>query len=221
MVGKHGAGRQNKKVIAISLAFALGFAIQSEAAEQTQNPDTAASHAKIFGLFMGMPLAQLERELSFKKEDDMYVGIPPEQSDLFGKYGVIATKKSGLCDVVAMTSEIKIDDAGDQVKSKVDEIAKVLEIKYGHPSQKIATLKAGYTVERPKYWALDLSEGAVSYGYVWKSGEKGTALPGDLDSVTVMAFGFNVMTARANLQYSFKNTSSCKADIRADKAAKL
>jgi hypothetical protein len=217
-----GNSRGRNALIAVpALTLLLTLAVSVPTAAQMSDSGAAASRNKVFGLSMGMPLAQLENTLSFKKENDMYVGVPPEPSDVFNKYGAIATRKSGLCDVVAMTADIAVDNVGDQVKNKVDEIAKILEVKYGHPSQKIATLEAGFTRERPQYWALNLSKGAVSYGYVWKSGEKGVTLPGDFESITVMAFGTTYETARANLQYTFKNTQSCEADIRTEKAAKL
>lgn len=225
MVGKHRRGRRNNRV-AISLGLILTAAIctQQHADAQMQHADTtsaSASHGKVFGLTMGMPLAQLENEMAFKRDGDMVVGLPPEPSELFDKYSVIATRQSGLCDVIGMTSKIKIDDFGDQIKTKVDEMAKTLEVKYGPPSLKISTNRNASHPDDFRYWGLSFFKGAESYGYVWKSGEKGVKLPHDFETVSIMAFSTAYEEARADVKYAFKNTESCTTDIRTDKAAKL
>jgi hypothetical protein len=180
----------------------------------------ANSRGKVFGLSMGTPLAQLDN-IWFIKKNDMYIGFPPERSDLFSRYGIIASKKSGLCDIFAMTSDMEIDNTGDKTRDKVDEIAKILAIKYGAPSQKIETPREGPQAINPAFWSLSLSKGEARYGYAWKSVENGTALPSDLESITIMAFGVDAKTSRANLRYSFKNTKSCEADLVVEKAAML
>ena len=185
-----------------------------------------ASHAKkkygnVFGLGMGMSVDALQNELSFKAEKGMYVGLPPEPSDLFNKYGVVATRKSGACSVTAMTSDIEINDPGTQIKRQVDEIAEVLKVKYGVPTRKVDFIREGGGADDPSYWSMHLEHESVSYGYVWTSGENGLTLPNDLDSIAVTAVGLSMHTARANLQYNFKNAKSCEEDIRIEKSSKL
>jgi hypothetical protein len=192
-----------------------------------QSPQTLpAASKKIydgpFGLAMGITQAELIN-MGFKQEEESWVftGTPPSASDLFSRYYVHATKQGGLYDIIAITSDFTVNGSGDQVKSKVNEIADLLSQKYGKHSFKLDDSNSDLFTRNPEMWFSGLQDESVRYMYVWKAGHNGTTLPNRIGYIRVEALANTVLSGRARVIYAFTNIDSCQKEIKSIKSSKF
>lgn len=165
-----------------------------------------------FGLAMGISIEELSSRLAYAKGHDltknMYLVKPPKSTPIFNEYAVYATKEDGLCQIIATAKVPIVNSTGDQIKSKVDEIAETVSLKYGKFTKKNFYYGEDVYKRNSKFFMLGLAKGSILYGYEWVNG-KSFNLPNDLEEILIYASPDGLSEASAVLIYNFKNNKIC------------
>ncbi|WP_308921528.1 hypothetical protein [Janthinobacterium sp. J1-1] len=176
-----------------------------------------------FGLAKGVTTEQLTGAFGFKAAEtasNVYAGIPPRPVEGLVDYIVLATKRSGLCRIVASTPVAVANDSGDQVKASVDRLAESLKIKYGDTPVKTNYVGSGTFKRNPDMWMIGLKDDSVIYGYTWES-KAAAPLHNELRAVEVTAQASDSSNAYAKIVYTFNNFDDCAKDIKSMQAQNL
>ena len=176
-----------------------------------------------FGLGTKMSLVELS-ELGFKQTDyspTIFVGDAPKPMDGVNEYAVVATPQAGACRIIARVNVPLVNDTGDQVKEKVDQLAELMSTKYGRHSSKTDFVTQDVYRRNPQFWMMALKEDSAAYGYSWKTGKTEPALPADIDRIEIQALAVDTRTAWVSIKYTFKNFDACAAESKKSKAANL
>lgn len=161
--------------------------------------------ASPFGLRMGMTLkdiaAQCEGEPSFLK-GDVYSVRPIKRHPLFDTYAVGVSKTAGLYRIVALSSPIKTNKYGTELKEAFNSVKNRISKVYGEACI-VDECKKEYDPEDD--WFYYLREGTQVLGAVWNDPD---SLTDDLQAVGLECrheTGLYDGTARLRLIYSFTN----------------
>lgn len=176
-----------------------------------------------FGLASGMPISELTR-LGFKPVEThpgVFTGTAPKPVQGVTEYIVLATPKAGVCRLNARVDVPVVNGSGDQVKSKVDQLAELVAVKYGKHSGKEDYISQDVYRRNPQYWMLGLQENSVFYTYAWQSGKTQQPLPSDMKAIEVAANASATDRAWASIQYTFTNFDACLRENQERKAANL
>lgn len=213
-------------------AVASGAA-QSNSTEkkEPEKPISAAVEAPLrsyegpLGLAMGIPLDELSGRLASAKvtesNPNIYKIQPPKPVPGFDAYYILATKTQGLCKIMAISNVDVVNDSGDELKSRVNEIAEMLEIKYGKPNKKYDFATQDVYRRNPQFFMMALKEDAVVYGFDWINNQAKATLPNDMLEINIFAAATDMSKGWAKLDYSFDNFKSCQAEIKKGKSANL
>jgi hypothetical protein len=163
-----------------------------------------------FGLTMGISNETLTKDFGFTadiKNPLMLNGIPPKPSNLFTIYWILAGKKTGICKITAFTESLEFNDSGNEIKSKVDEIADALSVKYGKGKH----YDVGNEYIKPELWALSAEHGNAKYAYVWDA-KNGQGFPKGLVSIIVEVEPIDIRTGYVTASYEFDNFTDCQKE---------
>jgi hypothetical protein len=176
-----------------------------------------------FGLASAMPVAELVR-LDFKPTDfnpTIFVGPAPKPMEGIDEYAVVATPETGSCRILARANVPLVNDTGDQVKQRVDQLAELMATKYGKHSSKTDLVTQDVYRRNPEFWMMALKEDSAAYGYTWKAGKTQQALPADIDYIEITALAVETKSAWVSVKYTFKNFDACAKETKKRKAASL
>lgn len=150
------------------------------------NTISAAPKSSPFGIAQGASIKSLNIIRAYN--GSQYVVTPPIKNLNFVKYIVLATPKSGVCAIFALSEDYK---SADDIKTKFDSIVRLLSI-YGK----------SHTVKFSSEWPIsDLT--ARYFPVEWK-----TALPNGLGSIVVEPIKRD-STYKIEVSYIYRNFKSC------------
>ena len=189
--------------------------------EAAQPKIQAKTYGGPFGLAMGIQIKELVDNLGFKHEsEDLYSGTPPKLTPGFDTYYVTATPAGGICKVAAIVKVTNISGSGSQLKAAADEIAEMVELKYGKPTKKYDFASQDFYKRNPDYWMSGLRKQDVSYLYLWTK-SKTLDLPNDIENIEVMPVGTSGDGGYVRLLYAFSNDKACDEEIKRKKSTNL
>ena len=174
-----------------------------------------------FGLAMGIQIKELVDDLGFKHVvDTLYSGTPPKPAPGFDEYLVSATPSGGICKVIATKDVKNVSGSGNQLKAATDEIAEMVELKYGKSTKKFDFASQDVYRRNPEFWMMALMKGEVTYLYSWTKG-KALDLPNDIVDIEVVAKSSSINDGFVKLLYSFSNNKACDDEIKRKKSTNL
>lgn len=174
-----------------------------------------------FGLAMGIQTKELVEDLGFEyRVDTLYTGTPPKPVVGFDQYLVSATPLRGICKVIASKDVKNVSGSGNQLKAAADEIAEMVELKYGKHTQKYDFASQDVYKRNPQFWMMALMRGEVTYLYAWTKG-KAIDLPHDIRDIEVVAGSTSINDGYVKLMYIFSNSKACDDEIKRKKSANL
>ncbi|WP_143054621.1 hypothetical protein [Massilia timonae] len=194
-------------------------------ASQPQKAPPAA--AKIydgpFGLAAGISAAEL-KAIGFEEVDSapgIYRGKPPKPFSDPGEYVVLAAPKAGLCRIRATFDVNNVNGAGDQIRSKVDQLAETMQIKYGKHSDKVNYISRDVYRRNPEFWMMGLKEESVMYGFDWTAGKTQQPMPQGLSNIEIVAVALDGSSGMAAIHYNFDNRDECMKELKEQKSSAL
>lgn len=176
-----------------------------------------------FGLDGSLPVAELER-MSFKSSStspSVFTGSPPRPLEGTAEYFVVATPDSGICRIRAIVDVPITNGSGDQMKSRVDQFAETMQVKYGKHAAKVDYIGQDVYRRNPQYWMMGLKEESVIYAYDWSAGKTQQPLPEDMENIEISANATSSDAGYVAIQYTYKNFKNCTAEIKKQRAANL
>ena len=178
-----------------------------------------------FGLAMGISINELSGTIASAKaletNPNIYTITPPKPAPGFDRYYVVATKEDGLCKINAISEVNVVNDTGDQLKSRVNEIAEMVELKYGKSHKKYDFARQDVYRRNPQFFMMALKEDAVTYGFDWVTQANKATLPNDLEEINVFANASEMSKGWVSLEYVFNNFKSCQINIKKSKSTNL
>ncbi|MBC3920847.1 hypothetical protein H8L32_25505 [Undibacterium sp. CY18W] len=177
-----------------------------------------------FGLAMGISDKEIHEIFGFTNTAEathVYTGTPPKLGPGFTKYYVIATPVAGVCRIRAIKVINSVNDRGDQLKEEADNLASLMEEKYGKPSGKYNSIANDIYRRNPQYWMLGLKEKSVVYGYDWEKGKNTAALPNNIDSIDITVTGYSLDSGSVGVTYDMTNFKECEKEYKKAKASNL
>lgn len=176
-----------------------------------------------FGLAGGISIEELEK-MGFKSVEtspEVFSGMPPKPLDGFKEYFVIALPEIGLCRIRADHNIDVVNGSGDQLKSKADQVAEMMAVKYGKHSTKVVYISKDVYKRNPEFWMLGLKEESVFYAYDWTSGKTQQPLPDDLENIEISARATDIQSGYISIHYTYKNFKDCKSAMKKKQASSL
>lgn len=144
-----------------------------------------------FGLSKGMSVEEISKlcekgcEPTNPDGDDKYIFVPKKKHELFKLYVAAIDEDKGLYGIIASTDEIPTKGYGTELKNSFNSMVERLSRIYGKPKI-IDTVVSDSLLEQDEYWLFSLERGARELSATWEKGEKGTNLPEELDSVSIL-----------------------------------
>lgn len=178
-----------------------------------------------FGLAMGIGVDELLGEVASgiisKSDPNTYIIRPPKLVPGFDRYYAVATKEDGVCKIIAISEVNVVNKAGDQLKSRVDEIAEMVRLKYGKSRKKYDFARQDVYRRNPDFFMMALREEAVIYGFDWVAQANNAMLTNDIEEINIFANASEMSAGWVSLEYIFKNFKSCQANIKKAKSTNL
>ena len=174
-----------------------------------------------FGLAMGIQTKELVEDLGFQhRVDTLYFGTPPKPAVGFDQYLVSATPLGGICKVIATRDVKNVGGSGNQLKAAADDIAEMVELKYGKHTKKYDFASQDVYKRNPEFWMMALMKEEVTYLYAWTKG-KTIDLPNDIREIEVVAISSSINDGYVKLMYTFSNNKACDDEIKRKKSTNL
>lgn len=177
-----------------------------------------------FGLAEGIPVDELISKFGFsvtKEDPDVYSGLPPKPNEKFSDYTYIATKKHGLCKIVAFTKTIETNSFSEQAVDLYKEISGNLESKYGKPSFDFNYIEKGSVWDQPEDLSTALSKNEAKIEKSWFDKEKGVTLPNKLSAISIKIIGTEKDEAFVTLAYTFNVNEKCVEHFKEEQKSSL
>ncbi|WUR15680.1 hypothetical protein E7V67_011425 [[Empedobacter] haloabium] len=176
-----------------------------------------------FGLAGGMSIAELS-QLGFKESEtspNVFVGKPPKPLDGITDYSVFATPTAGVCRIRANHDVDLVNDSGDQLRTKVDQYAELMSVKYGKYSTKVNYTGREVYRNNPQFWMMALKEESVFYAYDWSTKKLETPLPDKMANIEVAANAISTSKGYVSIQYTYDNFEVCREEMKKKSATNL
>ena len=126
--------------------------------------------ASPFGLKMGMSLKEIEKECVEKPvhiKNDQYLIKPKKVHPRFELYMVLVDGLKGLYEIRAISSGVKTNRYGVELRSLFNEVKDRISKKYGVPLVRDEVDPQSAFIEE-NYWLYTLKNGARTLGAIWK-----------------------------------------------------
>ena len=127
------------------------------------------SFASPFGLKMGMSLKEVEK-VSLEKpvhiKNDQYLIKPKKSHPRFELYVVLVDSSKGLYEIRAISSGVKTNEYGTELRSLFNEVKDRISKKYGYPLVR-DEIDPQSAFNEDNYWLYTLKNGARTLGAIW------------------------------------------------------
>lgn len=187
-----------------------------KAVASAETPKGQGSYDGPFGLKMGEPVS----ELHFADGADdpsqarLLESVPRPMAEL-EKYAVLAYPDVGICEIRSVSKTFDSDAYGNNIRPAMDELAKLLDAKYG-PHRKMAAC-SGYSCQ---FFQMNLKDGSQVYAYDW-SKATGAHLPPDISDVSLGAMAGEFNDTFYRLDYASSHKDECDRARQKLKATSL
>ena len=181
---------------------------------------SAAATAGPFGLEMGTPLAELNKQMRLTPgKPALYstTSVPKAHPD-FDDYRLVVTPAHGLCKIIAFTKVISTSVYGTELVSKFSGIESALATKYGN-SKRYDHLRNGSIWNEQRDWMMGLRKKERTLTSYWTN--EGRELPDNVQAIELDAVAINTEQAMVKLVYEFKNSDQCVDWIKSQKDSAL
>lgn len=192
-------------LVAISSAHIHG----QEPAIETPAPQKAEP----FGLSFGMSesaVKVLVGTLTGEAPGLRAAGRVPRPNQNFTIYMLGISPTVGLCRIVALSPEIPINDFGDPIKARFQQVSDQLTARYGKSFTYSDALRTGSIWNDPNDWAMALAKDERELSRRWFR----PAGFSDLVAIALQAEGVSRNSARLALIYEGPQVSTCTAEAR-------
>lgn len=192
-------------------------------AQTAATPVSAKTYDGPFGLAGRMSIQELER-LGFKPmpdRPDLFLGTPPKPLQDAESYAVMASPNVGVCRIMARVPVPVVNGSGDQLKEKADQLADVMQVKYGKYSSKVEYARQDVYRRNPQFWMMGLKEDSVAYAYDWEAGKTTQPLPADLETIEIDTSASDITSGYVVIKYTYKNLDACRKEREKRKANSL
>lgn len=169
---------------------------------------SASSLSAPFGIEMGMPIEDVDKNASLNDSGKLYDVKPPKPHSLFELYTIQATKQHGVCASKGISKVINTSVYGTELKSKYSDLKKALSSKYGEPSDSFDFLKEGSIWHKPNEWMASLLRKERNLVSFWMKN-----LPDGMTAITLTTHAISRNKGVLSLQTEFKNRDQCKKVI--------
>lgn len=182
----------------------------------TETPKVEASYDGPFGLKMGEPIP----ELHFAESDEdpsqarILESVPRPMAEL-ENYAVLAYPGVGVCEIRSVSQTFESDAYGNNIRPAMDELAKLLDAKYG-AHRKMAAC-SNYNCQ---FFQMNLKDGSQVYAYEWSKGT-GAHLPPDISEVSLGAMAGEYNNTYYRLDYTSSQKDECDRARESLKAKSL
>src|SRR3954452_19363313 len=153
---------------------------------------------------MGEPVSQLH--FADGEEDPSQArlldSVPRPMAEL-EKYAVLAYPDVGICEIRSVSKTFDSDEDGNNIRPALDELAKLLDAKYG-PHKKMAACD-GYCCQ---VFQMNLKNGSQVYAYE-SSKATGARLPADISDVSLGAMAGEYNDTYYRLDYTSSHREEC------------
>lgn len=181
---------------------------------------SVAATAGPFGLGMGTPLAELNKQIKLKPEKPALYSTPsvPKEHPDFDDYRLVVTPVHGLCKIIAWSKVISTSVYGTELVSKFSDLENALTTKYGNP-KRYDFLREGSIWNERRDWMMGLRKKERTLTSYWTNEDR--ELPDNVQAIELEAMAISTEQAMIKLGYEFKNSDQCVDWIRSQKDSAL
>ncbi|WP_340617519.1 hypothetical protein [Xenorhabdus entomophaga] len=162
----------------------------------------------------GSNLVPIENSVNLYVADKL-----PKKNTEFKTYALLISPTAGLCQIRAISKNIKTDSYGISLKSKFEDLKISLDSIYGE-SKKADFLLPDSIWEKPQDWMMGLYKEERFLSAEWESKSE-TLEKNYLDSIALEARANDRSDGYLFLQYNFENNKKCKEEIDNTKKSSL
>ncbi len=179
-----------------------------------------AATAGPFGLDMGTPLSELNKQMKLKPEKPALYSTPsvPKTHPDFDDYRLVVTPVHGLCKIIAWSKVISTSVYGTELVSKFSDVERALTTKYGNP-KRYDFLRSGSMWNEQRDWMMGLHKKERTLASYWTN--EGRELPDSIQAIELDAIAIGGGEAMVKLSYEFKNSDQCVDWIKSRKDSAL
>lgn len=181
---------------------------------------SVAATAGPFGLDMGTPLAELNKQMKLKPETPAVYSTPsvPKAHPEFDSYALVVTPTHGLCKIVAGSKAISTSVYGAELVRTFSDFESALATKYGNP-KRYDFLRNGSIWKEPREWMMGLLKKERTLESYWTNEDR--ELPDSVKAIQLQAHALSKEQAYVTLVYEFKNLVQCDGWIKSQKDSAL
>lgn len=195
-----------------------GNAADGAKIEQAKAQAKSAGGNGPFGIVMGTPLTQLDKDGTRDAETGLTVlSTVPTPSSQFPGIAVISYPETGICEIRAMSREFDSDSYITAATAFADEVAGALESRYG--KGKLDDGCSGYAC-RNEYKIQEIESGARWYNYKWES-TASRLFENHVKSIALWVNHTEFNNSQVRLDYVFDNEAACASASKKAKASNL
>lgn len=181
---------------------------------------SVAATAGPFGLDMGTPLSELNKQMKLKPEKPALYSTPsvPKAHPDFDDYRLVVTPTHGLCKIIAWSKVISTSVYGTELVSKFSDLESALATKYGNPNR-FDYLRNGSIWNEQRDWMMGLHKKERTLKSYWTNEDR--ELPDSVQAIGLEAMAISTEQAVVKLGYEFKNSDQCIDWIKSQKDSAL
>ena len=169
------------------------------------------SFAGPFGLDMGTPIDQIDRDASQASPYVYTTTNVPNPHSAFELYAIKASPRNGLCWVKAIGKDISTSSYGVELKSAFNDMKAALENTYG-PNDLTDILLPGSIWDEPNDFMMSLVQKERYLMAIWEE-EHGSSLKDNIVSIGLIASPNGTSDGYISIEYSFSNKEACDSEI--------
>lgn len=145
--------------------------------------------------------------------------VPKPDSDFDG-YGLLISPTVGLCQIRALGKTMPSDSYGLNIIQKFEDLDQILTSKYG-AGKKTDYLLPGSIWKEPQDWMMSLNKQERFLMKNWKDTEQPAMKNNNLTEIGIQARAVDSSSGYIYLEYDFKNTPACLAELENKKKSSL
>jgi hypothetical protein len=206
-----------KLAIATASSLCLASCSQGEptaaAGNQAAIPSSQPSQAQSplgdgpFGLSMGAAVDSLQGFTPGERPHIYRTSSPPKAHPDFSEVVVVAYPGAGICLIRGVGANIPNDGAGLNIRSKVDELARALQTRYG-PGRKVNTCAGSDVACEEQFWMMTLSQNERTYAHVWET-QNEAMRKARIGDIYIGAQGAGIDASFPMIEYSSADRKTC------------
>ena len=172
------------------------------------NPTVAHAEGNAFGITMGQSVTALHIIKTIRP--NVYKITVPLPNREFESYYVFATKKQGVCKVVASGRDHNDDRYGADTKLSYNKIKEGLSTKYG-TFEEFDFLRDGALWRDSNDWVMSIKQHERTLRVFWVS-DVNSNLPTEVQGIDLSVEATEIDSSYIRLGYEFSNLAACESE---------